>query len=826
MTILRHALAQELRSKVDKYGIVVWDDPNREYATVAAELAPPDATFEQWDGSFYSLRRRIEPLLADAHPPRLVIYLPCAVPDRDPLAEARDAGTVFVRRLDTLIERAANGQLTSKRIREIAAQARNIEQAEAALEGSDQGADARLVAVLGASSPSDMVRKLLTRHFDEGLDAEDLWSAARSFLEDAVGVSLSDSSGEELRRDVFRQITLNILTATGADLSDSLPAATTPTERQLRVAREAVVLLRSGGEVNEYKRLVRLVDKDLHLEAHLEWDPALTDCDITAAVDAVAHEAAIDMLLEGDHSTAGSLARKRLESSWWARSGASGETRIESGWRVIRAIADLEEAVRAAPAGTSFSGLLSWYADEGWRVDAAHRQVESLRAVMAIDSESLDKAFQAARSAYDAWLECLLDSVSSMASDADPGNATLSQRHIHRKVAEAEGPTVYIWVDALRYELGQALTERLQQLPATINVDPAIATPPTLTPVGMAALLPDAALHMQLVLVGNKVRVLFGSDEVKTVTDRVARLEQAHGRVANLRLTDAVQRGNDWLRNHLETSDLVLIRSQEIDHRGESDLLACTWGDFENVLTVLTTLVARLLHVGARTVVIAADHGFLALSRELGPDRVVDPPTGAGELHRRVWIGQGGTATDATVKVPLSSFGVRSDLDLIIPKGLGVFRAGGGLQFFHGGISPQEVIVPVITVTASDITPEPARTIGARVAGDRITTGVVVASLEADGEPDLFGSMSKVRVQLTEGREPCSRIIGGEGVDIAAGTVEVAPGQPRTVTLQITRNLSAGTELDLDVIDASTGTRLSRQPVEVPVDVTVEDDLG
>src|SRR5690606_32722508 len=111
--------------------------------------------------------------------------------------------------------------------------------------------------------------------------------------------------------------------------------------------------------------------------------------------------------------------------------------------------------------------------------------------------------------------------------------------------------------------------------------------PPTLTPVGMAALLPDAALHMQLVLVGNKVRVLFGSDEVKTVTDRVARLEQAHGRVANLRLTDAVQRGNDWLRNHLETSDLVLIRSQEIDHRGESDLLACTWGDFENVLTVL-----------------------------------------------------------------------------------------------------------------------------------------------------------------------------------------------------------------------------------------------
>ena len=145
----------------------------------------------------------------------------------------------------------------------------------------------------------------------------------------------------------------------------------------------------------------------------------------------------------------------------------------------------------------------------------------------------------------------------------------------------------------------------------------------------------------------------------------------------------------------------MLVRSQEIDHRGESDLLACTWGEFENVLTVLTTLIARFLHIGVRSVVIAADHGFLALSRELGTDRVVDPPgTGKGELHRRVWIGVGGTATDATVKVPIASFGIPSDLDLIIPKGLGVFRTGGGLQFFHGGLSPQELIVPVVTVTA------------------------------------------------------------------------------------------------------------------------------
>ena len=119
-----------------------------------------------------------------------------------------------------------------------------------------------------------------------------------------------------------------------------------------------------------------------------------------------------------------------------------------------------------------------------------------------------------------------------------------------------------------------------------------------------------------------------------------------------------------------------------------------------------------------------------------------------------------------------------------------------------------------------------ARSITASVSGSRITTGIVVITMKVEGEPDLFGTSSRVRVQLTEGNEPSSRLIGGDDVDPATGTVEVTTQQPRVVTLQITRNLQAGTNLSLDVIDAATGTRLSRSPVEVAADVTVEDDLG
>ena len=132
---------------------------------------------------------------------------------------------------------------------------------------------------------------------------------------------------------------------------------------------------------------------------------------------------------------------------------------------------------------------------------------------------------------------------------------------------------------------------------------------------------------------------------------------------------------------------------------------------------MLQTAVAKLLHAGIQRVVITADHGFLAV-RQLGEEPKIDKPsTGTGELHRRAWIGRGGTASESTVKVPLAAFGIGGDLDIIAPRGLGVFASGGGLQFFHGGLSPQELIVPVITVTADETTRRaavPDRPVGRR----------------------------------------------------------------------------------------------------------------
>ena len=54
-----------------------------------------------------------------------------------------------------------------------------------------------------------------------------------------------------------------------------------------------------------------------------------------------------------------------------------------------------------------------------------------------------------------------------------------------------EGKTAYVWVDALRFEMARELIEVLKE-DFDLSLQPAIATMPTITEIGMASLLPKA----------------------------------------------------------------------------------------------------------------------------------------------------------------------------------------------------------------------------------------------------------------------------------------------------------------------------------------------
>lgn len=825
MTLQEH-LTSELARKVQAHGLVIWLDEEREYAEVAEQVVPDGTRFEAFDGSWYELRQRIEDAMAGDAPPVLVVYGPAAPPD-DPLAEVRDTGATFKLRLATLIRQALRGELTETRIQEIARQARTIGVAEAAIMGEGQ-ADARLIEVLGSADSARMLVTVLSGTAEDQIEEADAWDAIADLCRDFLSADVTGRA-DELRDALFRHLLLGELAHSS---EGGLPSALAtgwiePPAAELRRGVDVLERLRSKPEgMPTYRALAERADTALALAEHLTWSDGFAGVAGTPAVESVALNEAIRRLGLGDFEAAAAIARARLENSVWVADPTLG---LGSAWRATEAISHLQMELSSMNVPSATPGeLLTWYVNEGWRVDRAHRRLELARTALLTFGE-LEDALTSARAAYDSWLDQLLTRFTGgMEEAALDISDLLRQGEVHdRFVGATDARTAYVWVDALRYELGVDLADALRTVGEKVELHAAVAAAPTITPVGMANLLPGAAASLVVALDGNdRVKVSVAGIDVAGVPQRRDMLRARHGSLADLDLNDAAQKGERALADAIGDANLVLVRSQEVDAAGESGMLSVAWSHFETVNNLLASVVARLAQAGVERVVVSADHGFIALGQDLGSQRVVDAPSGGvGTLKRRAFIGHSGTPSPATVRVPLAACGVTSDLDLVVPRGLAVLKAGGGRQFFHGGLSPQELVVPVIVVELG-VAAEPQKLrVNVQVAGGRITTGVFAATLTFSG--DLFTDTVTVRVVAAGagGGEPIARIVSGDGLDPATGAVTIDGEHPSVLTFQVTGNLEAGSQVEVQVLDARTGVRVADVLAEVAAPITVEDDL-
>jgi len=825
VSVLRESLTNELAQKVQKRGLVIWEDAEAEYAEIAPAVAPEGVRFEAFDGSWYELRQRIEVAMAADRPPEMVVYTPAA-PEEDPLAEVRAASLTFKRRLATLARQALDGQLPPARIAQIANDARTLGEAEAAAEGMSQ-LDVRLAGVMGSHDPVAMLVRVLSGSVDERLSEAGAWGAVASLAMDTVGAEVP-GSGDEFRLDLFQHLLLTeVASAIETAVPDSLAASSTAASAaQQQCASEVLERLRSSTDgLDAYRGLAQEVDARLDLASTLGWRPGLDDIAGTPGIEEVLCSQGVRLLQDRSHQEALSLAERRLGQSPWASDVPPG---WGGNWRAVQAITLLHlELEKARPPKSASPGqMLSWYVERGWPVDRAHRRLELARTALGAFGE-LEDSLTAARTEYDRWLDDLLDRFTRAVADHGlDTDGLVRQGEVHERYVEPEsGLTAYIWVDALRFELGAELAEALKQVAERVELHAAVAAVPTITSVGMANLLPEAAASLKLGLDGDRLQVSVGGKEVSTVADRHDLLRARHGAVANLDLNEASQKGEKALGNAIGDSDLVLIRSQEVDAAGESGLLSVAWTHFQSVINLLASVIARLAQCGIDRVVISADHGFIALSRDLDTHRLVDAPAGVmGATKRRVFIGRGGAPNEATVRVPLASCGITGDLDLVVPRGLAVFRAGGSKQFFHGGLSPQELLVPVIVVDLAQAPQPQILSVEISIAGGRITTGVFAAHLVFEG--DLFASDVVVRVVAgAGGGVTVARVVSGDGYNPDTGSVTVSAGQPSILTFQITKNLGQDTEVGLQVLDARTGRKLASSSAPVSSSIVVEDEL-
>jgi PglZ domain len=205
-----------------------------------------------------------------------------------------------------------------------------------------------------------------------------------------------------------------------------------------------------------------------------------------------------------------------------------------------------------------------------------------------------------------------------------------------------KGKVAYVWVDVLRFEMARELCQLLKD-DFDVVIRSAIGTIPTITEIGKAALLPGADRSVKVVGVGGgKLALEIGGEVIKDRKDRVSFLkDHAGATIFDCKLNDLLPKPNRKLKEGIQSAELVLVTSQEIDELCEADNIAQARLQMDGVLGYLRRGVRILSDHGIKTIVIVADHGHLFVD-EMGEDMKIESPGGKTEdLHRRVWIGVG-----------------------------------------------------------------------------------------------------------------------------------------------------------------------------------------
>jgi len=275
---------------------------------------------------------------------------------------------------------------------------------------------------------------------------------------------------------------------------------------------------------------------------------------------------------------------------------------------------------------------------------------------------------------------------------------------------------------------------------------------------------------------------------------------------------------------------LIVVTSQEIDDLCEKDNIAQARRQMDGVLNDLRRGVRILADQGVERIVVVADHGHI-FAEELSEDMKIQSPGGdTADLHRRVWVGQGGTADDAFLRMPLKTFGIESEFDLATPWTLACFKCkGGGRAYFHGGLSPQELLVPLMILNPTGKLPSGTGVgiLWKLIPGtQKLTTRFF--SVQITGFNDRLFNVDppKVRVELrsSKGKVFSRAVSASYGFDEETGDVELQneAENPKelvanTVTLMILDEPDQKT-VGLHLIDARTGAELSRfENIEVAI---------
>ncbi len=293
---------------------------------------------------------------------------------------------------------------------------------------------------------------------------------------------------------------------------------------------------------------------------------------------------------------------------------------------------------------------------------------------------------------------------------------------------------IVIISDAFRYECAKELTDRLKTFSSKSEIDYMLGLVPSYTKLGMAALLPNK----ELTRVNDSDDILVDGMTSSSVKDRELLLQKENVDSLAVKYNDMYEMTKMEWKKMFSGKKIVYIYHDTVDNAGEHNEAKI----FEACQTAIDEIekLVRDLHTtfSGVNVFITADHGFFYKRGKVESYEKTTKETNATKQKTRYAYSNEPSKEEGIISVDLSYvFGANSGY-VNVPKGNIIYaRQGSGINYVHGGILPQEVIVPVIDFKSTR-TSEESKKVGITYSGltAKITNAITYLEFLQDSNID------------------------------------------------------------------------------------------
>jgi hypothetical protein len=318
----------------------------------------------------------------------------------------------------------------------------------------------------------------------------------------------------------------------------------------------------------------------------------------------------------------------------------------------------LAESTQSVLGGGELGDFLANYATKGWIADN-----EYLLTIGSVTKASDVEAIRAAAATvYMPWLDGCARQMQALLEGVTPVATPVNY----------DAGTCLLFVDGLRFDLGVRLSGLLESRSIDGLLTHSLAALPSMTATAKPAVMP----------VSEELTTGDGFDPKVATSGQVFGSQVARKllRETGWQWLDDGENGDPTGRAWTETGNI-----DDLGHKVKTKLV----DSIERELELVAQRVEDLLDGGWQQVVVVTDHGWLLLP--LDPPKVeLSKDTTEPRMPRCARLKAGADALGA----PTVAWHWDPLVTVAYPPGVGVFIAGG--TYHHGGLSPQECVIPRI----------------------------------------------------------------------------------------------------------------------------------